>query len=76
MSSHSFDLEGRFRCCPKSRSALVADGDTLVCVDPDCRLQFDIQDGIPVMLPDEARVLSREDWQSIMDRTGNSSHEE
>ena len=66
MSSHSFDREGHFRCSPKSRSALVADGDTLVCADPDCRLQFGIQDGIPVMLPDEARDLSLEDWQSII----------
>lgn len=71
----TFDPDGRFRCCPASYSALVSDGETLVCTDPECRMQFDIEAGIPVMLPGEARVLSLEEWQSIMTRTGNDSHE-
>lgn len=61
--------------CPHSRSTLVRDGETLVCIDAECRRQFDIQSGIPVMLPDSSRVLSVDDWQTIMDRTNHSSEE-
>lgn len=61
--------------CPHSQTLLVRDGDALVCVDGECRMLFDIESGIPVMLPDSSRVLSPDDWQSAMDRAGRSSEE-
>ena len=56
--------------CPKSKSALVQDGNSLVCTDPQCRLQYDVRDDIPVMLVDEATQLSSEQWSAIMQRHG------
>ena len=52
--------------CPQSKSKLVFDGESLVCVDPECRLRFQIRDGIPIMLIDEATELSVEDWEAVM----------
>ena len=68
----SFDLESLkdVLVCPKSKSKLVMDGTTLVSVDPDCRLSYEIRDGIPVMLVDEAVELSTEQWQAVMTRQG------
>lgn len=54
--------------CPGSRSPLVQDGDSLVCVDGACRLKFAIRDEIPIMLVDEATRLSPEEWEKIMQR--------
>ncbi len=54
--------------CPASRSALVLDGDSLVCVDPQCRRRYAIRDDIPIMLVDEADELSPDDWGDVMQR--------
>jgi uncharacterized protein YbaR (Trm112 family) len=54
--------------CPRSMSALVLDGDSLVCTDPQCRLQFAIRDDIPCLLEDEASELSETDWKGVMAR--------
>jgi uncharacterized protein YbaR (Trm112 family) len=54
--------------CPGSRSKLVQDGDSLVCLNPDCRLKYAIRDDIPIMLVDEATKLSPDDWGEIMHR--------
>jgi hypothetical protein len=61
------ELEGLL-VCPGSRTALVQDGDSLVCVDGACRLKFTIRDEIPIMLVDEAAKLSPEEWEKIMQR--------
>ena len=55
-----------FLLCPKSKSTLIVDGESLVCVDPECRLQFQIRDEIPNMLLDEATELSLEEWEAVM----------
>lgn len=68
----SFDaklLEG-WLVCPKSKSALVRDGDALISVDPQCRFQYAILDGIPNMLIQEATELTSEVWSDIMRRHG------
>jgi uncharacterized protein YbaR (Trm112 family) len=52
--------------CPGSRSKLVQEGASLVCVDPGCRLKYAIRDEIPIMLVDEAVKLSPEEWAGIM----------
>jgi uncharacterized protein len=54
--------------CPGSRTKLIQDADSLVCLDVGCRLKFPIRDDIPIMLVDEALKLSPEDWGDIMQR--------
>ncbi|WP_339729729.1 hypothetical protein [uncultured Gimesia sp.] len=54
--------------CPKTKAKLVCDGDFLVSVDPATRLKYPIQDGIPVMLIDEAKEVPEEEWADIMQR--------
>jgi uncharacterized protein YbaR (Trm112 family) len=54
--------------CPGSRSKLVQEGDSLICLDAACRLQFAIRDNIPIMLVDEAVKLSPDEWGSVMQR--------
>lgn len=60
-------------CCPKSHSKLVVSGDTAVCSDEGCRLQYPIKDGIPVMLVDEATALSADDWKALVATSGSSA---
>lgn len=54
--------------CPRSKSELVLEGDSLVCTDPKCRLQFAIRDDIPCLLEDEARELPESEWAAVMTR--------
>ena len=61
------ELEGLL-VCPASRSPLVQEGDSLVCVDAGCRLKFAIRDEIPIMLIDEATKVPSEEWDKIMQR--------
>jgi uncharacterized protein YbaR (Trm112 family) len=68
----SFDpriLDGILQCT-RSRSKLVHDGEKLVCVDPECRLQFSIRDNIPVMLVDEAQQMVPPEWSRVMQTHG------
>ena len=60
--------------CPRSKSELVLEGDSLICTDPQCRLQFAIRDDIPCLLEDEARELSEAEWTDIMIRTTAGPH--
>jgi uncharacterized protein len=66
------DLESLL-VCPGSRTPLLQDGDSLVCLNPDCRLQYAIRDEIPIMLVDEAVKLSADDWGHIMQRHSRDS---
>ncbi len=54
--------------CPQSKTALVRDGDALVCLDESCRLSYEIQQGIPIMLIDDATELTREAWGKVISR--------
>jgi uncharacterized protein YbaR (Trm112 family) len=56
--------------CTKCRSALVRDGDNLVCVKPDCRMQFSIRDEIPNMLLEDSTVAPAGEWSPAMQRAG------
>lgn len=55
--------------CPVSKQPLVAHQQTLVSLDAATRLSYAIQDGIPVLLAEEAVKLDLEQWQSIVDAT-------
>ena len=44
--------------CPVSKGSLEQIGDELICNES--KLAYPIKDGIPVMIPDEARDLSDE----------------
>ncbi len=56
--------------CTKSKARLVQDGSRLVSSDPACRLAYDIRDGIPIMLVDEATELPTDEWRQVMQKHG------
>jgi uncharacterized protein YbaR (Trm112 family) len=65
-----FDRIRDILVCPRSKSELVLDGDTLVSTSPDARLQYPIVEEIPRLLVDEAQQLSVEAWGRIMQKAG------
>ena len=46
--------------CPKTKAPLIQAGDWLYSTDRETRLRYPIRDGIPIMLPEEARNLDEE----------------
>ena len=50
--------------CPECKTKVVETEGSICCTNPDCRRQYAITDGIPVMLSDESAVLDREDWEA------------
>lgn len=68
--SLDFDALRDMLVCPKSHSKLVMEDQRLVSVDPQCRLCYEIRDGIPIMLVDEAVELPPEEWSAIMQKHG------
>ena len=52
--------------CPGCKSKLVYHEDSFVCTDAGCRLSYEVRDDIPVMLVDDATVLSEADWSGIV----------
>ncbi len=53
--------------CPVARTPLVhPDAGSLVSCDPETRLRYAVDDGIPVLLPDSGTALSPDDWAAIM----------
>jgi uncharacterized protein YbaR (Trm112 family) len=59
--------------CTKCRSALVRDGDHLICAKPECRIQFNIRDEIPNMLLEDSTVVSAGEWGAVMQRHGRDA---
>ena len=45
--------------CPISKKKLIQKGEELICNES--KLAYPIKDGIPVMLPEEARKLSKKE---------------
>ena len=45
--------------CPVSKKALIQKEDELVCYESE--LAYPIRDGIPIMLPEEARKLKKDE---------------
>lgn len=71
----AFQFEGlsEILVCPKSHAKLVQEGDSLVSVDPETRLQYPIRDEIPVLLVDEATELSADEWAAVMQQHGRDA---
>jgi uncharacterized protein YbaR (Trm112 family) len=68
----NFEKSKSYLVCPKSHSELVADGQSLVCTDPDVRLRYPILEDIPRLLVDEAEELTPDAWNAVMQRAGRS----
>ncbi len=59
--------------CPLSRATLVQDGDWLVSTDAETRRRYRIDDGIPVLLVEEAEEMAEEDWKKVVAGAGQGS---
>lgn len=51
----------------------MADGESLVCTNPEVRLRYPILEDIPRLLVEEAEELSMEAWTAAMQRLGRST---
>ena len=68
----NFEKSKSYLVCPKSHSELVADGQSLVCTDPDVRLRYPILEDIPRFRVVEAEQLTPDAWNAVMQRAGRS----
>ena len=50
--------------CPLCKTKVLEIGDTLLCANRECRRQYAVTDGIPVMLIDEATILDSSEYDS------------
>ncbi len=50
--------------CPVTKGPLIYDKDKQELISTSARLGYPIRDGIPVMLQDEARQLTQEEYES------------
>ncbi|HEX9793257.1 MAG TPA: Trm112 family protein [Planctomycetota bacterium] len=57
--------------CPTSRKPLVQLGDALISTDPETRCRYRIEDGIPVLLAEEAEELTPEAWREALAEAGS-----
>lgn len=51
--------------CPVTKGALIYDKERQELISRQARLAFPIRDGIPVMLEDEAREISQEEYEAL-----------
>ena len=51
--------------CPVTKGPLIYDRERGELVSRSARLAYPIRDGIPVMLEEEARKLSPEEWEAL-----------
>ncbi len=54
--------------CPDCLSPVFLVGESIQCSNPDCRRQYMIRDGIPVMLIDESKVLEPVEFEEAKKR--------
>ena len=53
--------------CPVTKGPLIHDRGRNELVSRSARLAYPIRDGIPVMLEEEARKLTPEEWEALKD---------
>ena len=51
--------------CPVTKGPLIYDKEKQELISKSARLAYPIRDGIPVMLEDEARTLSTEEFEKL-----------
>lgn len=51
--------------CPVTKGPLIYDRDRGELISRAARLAYPIRDGIPVMLEEEARKLTPEEWEAL-----------
>jgi uncharacterized protein len=51
--------------CPVTKGPLIYDRQRSELISRSARLAYPVRDGIPVMLEDEARKLSPEEWEAL-----------
>jgi uncharacterized protein YbaR (Trm112 family) len=51
--------------CPVTKGPLIYDREHSELISRSARLAYPIRDGIPVMLEEEARKLSPEEWEAL-----------
>jgi uncharacterized protein YbaR (Trm112 family) len=56
--------------CPVTKGPLIYDRERQELISRAAKLAYPIRDGIPVMLEDEARKLSEEEYASWRDKPG------
>ena len=66
MTDFDFDRVSDILVCPLSHAKLVRQGQKLISTDSKTRLSYDIQDGIPRLLVDEATELPVDEWEKVM----------
>ena len=52
--------------CPRSKASLREVDGALVSTDPETRMRYRIEDGIPVMLVEEGEQMTRSEWAEAM----------
>lgn len=50
--------------CPVCKTTVIQKEEALICKNPQCRKQYRIEDGIPVMLQEEATTLDQQTWKT------------
>lgn len=53
--------------CPVSKAPLREVDGALVSTDPETRLRYRIDEGIPVMLVEDAEIMTESDWKAVME---------
>ncbi len=56
--------------CPEAHVPLKYVSGTLVSTDPATRRAYRVDEGIPVMLIEESKVLEAEEWQALISQDG------
>jgi uncharacterized protein len=51
--------------CPVTKGPLIYDRERQELISKSARLAYPIRDGIPVMLEEEARKLTPEEWEEL-----------
>ncbi|WP_319381540.1 Trm112 family protein [Thiomicrorhabdus sp.] len=56
--------------CPVSKTKLIYDKDRMELISTAANLAYPVRDGIPILLEDEARVLSAEEVEAYRKKKG------
>jgi len=68
----NFEKSRSYLVCPRCHADLVLDGSSLICTDPNVRLQYPIVEDIPRLLVEEATELTPDVWKAAMKRAGRA----